>query len=133
PSGARLEAGMVDVRGELPAREPIRVRTTRLNRLLGTELKANEVTGLLTPMGFASDTVDGPDGASAGDVEVTVPSWRYDSSTEIDVVEEVARHYGYSRIGRSVPTSAHTGRLSDRQHERRRLRALRGGGGVWGG
>ena len=130
PSGARLEAGMVDVRGELPAREPIRVRTARLNRLLGTELTANEVTELLTPIGFASDTVDGLDGASAADVEVTVPSWRYDSSTEIDVVEEVARHYGYSRIGRSVPTSAHTGRLSDRQHERRRLRSLLVGRGL---
>jgi phenylalanyl-tRNA synthetase beta chain len=128
PSGARLEAGMVDVRGELPAREPIRVRTARLNRLLGTELTANEVTELLVPIGFAGDAVDGPNGDP--DVEVTVPSWRYDSSTEIDVVEEVARHYGYSRIGRSVPTSAHTGRLSDRQQERRRLRSLLVGRGL---
>jgi phenylalanyl-tRNA synthetase beta chain len=130
PSGARLEAGMVDVRGELPAREPVRVRTARLNRLLGTELTANEVTELLTPIGFASDTVGGPTGDPAADVEVTVPPWRYDSSTEIDVVEEVARHYGYSRIGRSVPTSAHTGRLSDRQKERRRLRSLLVGRGL---
>jgi phenylalanyl-tRNA synthetase beta chain len=130
PSGARLEAGMVDVRGELPAPEPIRVRTSRLNRLLGTQLTANEVVELLTPIGFASDTVDGANGDPAADVEVTVPSWRYDSSTEIDVVEEVARHYGYSRIGRSVPTSAHTGRLSDRQQERRRLRSLLVGRGL---
>jgi phenylalanyl-tRNA synthetase beta chain len=130
PSGARLEAGMVDVRGELPARQPVRVRTGRLNHLLGTELTANEVTELLTPIGFASDTVGGPTGDPAADVEVTVPSWRYDSSTEIDVVEEVARHYGYSRIGRSVPTSAHTGRLSDRQQERRRLRSLLVGRGL---
>jgi phenylalanyl-tRNA synthetase beta chain len=127
PSGARLEAGMVDVRGELPAREPIRVRTARLNRLLGIELTADEVTELLTPIGFASDTVKGDPTA---DVAVTVPSWRYDSSIEIDVVEEVARHYGYSRIGRSVPTSAHTGRLSDRQQERRRLRSLLVGRGL---
>jgi phenylalanyl-tRNA synthetase beta chain len=136
PSGARLEAGMVDVRGELPAREPIRVRTDRLNRLLGTELTSNEIIELLTPIGFASDAVDpGPRGPArsanpAVDVEVTVPSWRYDSSTEIDVVEEVARHYGYPRIGRSVPTSAHTGRLSDRQQQRRRLRSLLVGRGL---
>jgi phenylalanyl-tRNA synthetase beta chain len=130
PSGVRLEAGMIDVRGELPAREPIRVRTGRLNRLLGTELTANEVTELLTPIGFASDTVDGANGDPTADVEATVPSWRYDSSTEIDVVEEVARHHGYSRIGRSVPTSAHTGRLSDRQRERRRLRSLLVGRGL---
>jgi phenylalanyl-tRNA synthetase beta chain len=128
PSGARLEAGMIDVRGDLPARQPIRVRTGRLNRLLGTELTSSEISELLTPIGFASDPVDGAHGEA--DVEVTVPSWRYDSSTEIDVVEEVARHYGYSRIGRSVPTSAHTGRLSGRQHERRRLRALLVGRGL---
>jgi phenylalanyl-tRNA synthetase beta chain len=129
PSGARLEAGMVDAGGELPAREPIRVRTDRLNRLLGTGLTSSEIAELLMPIGFASDPVDGTNGGAA-DVEVTVPSWRYDSSTEIDVVEEVARHYGYSRIGRSVPTSAHTGRLSDRQQERRRLRSLLVGRGL---
>jgi phenylalanyl-tRNA synthetase beta chain len=130
PSGARLEAGMVDVRGELPAREPIRVRTDRLNRLLGTQLTSGQITELLTPIGFASDAVGGASGDPGADVEVTVPSWRYDSSTEIDVVEEVARLYGYSRIGRSVPTSAHTGRLSRRQLERRRLRSLLVGRGL---
>jgi phenylalanyl-tRNA synthetase beta chain len=130
PSGARLEAGMVDVRGELPVREPIRVRTDRLNRLLGTELTSGQITELLTPIGFASEAVDGARGEPAADVEVTVPSWRYDSATEIDVVEEVARLYGYSRIGRSVPTSAHTGRLNRRQHERRRLRSLLVGRGL---
>jgi phenylalanyl-tRNA synthetase beta chain len=130
PSGARLEAGMVDVRGELPARQPIRVRTDRLNRLLGTELTSSEITELLTPIGFASDPVGGVAAGPAADVDVTVPSWRYDSSAEIDVVEEVARLHGYSRIGRSVPTSAHTGRLSDRQQERRRLRSLLVGRGL---
>src|SRR5919106_3292658 len=130
PSGARLEAGTVDVRGELPAREPIRVRTGRLNRLLGTELTSGEITELLTPIGFAADPVGGATGDPTADVEVTVPPWRYDSSTEIDVVEEVARLYGYSRIGRTVPGSAHTGRLSDRQQERRRLRSLLVGRGL---
>jgi phenylalanyl-tRNA synthetase beta chain len=130
PSGARLEAGMVDVRGELPAREPIRVRTERLNRLLGTELTSGQIIDLLTPIGFASDPVGDPAGDPTADVEITVPSWRYDSSTEIDVVEEVARLHGYSRIGRSVPTSAHTGLLSGRQQERRRLRSLLVGRGL---
>ncbi len=130
PSGARLEAGMVDVRGELPVREPIRVRTDRLNRLLGTELTSSQITELLTPIGFATVPAGGASGNPAADVEVTVPSWRYDSSSEIDVVEEVARLYGYTRIGRSVPTSAHTGRLSGSQLERRRLRSLLVGRGL---
>ncbi len=123
PSGARLEAGMVDVRGDLPDRRPVRVRTHRLNRLLGTSLDAAEVARLLAPIGFEA-AVEGDDTA------VTVPSWRYDSSTEIDVVEEVARHHGYARLGRSLPPSPHAGRLTDRQRERRRLRSLLVGRGL---
>jgi phenylalanyl-tRNA synthetase beta chain len=123
PSAARLEAGTVDGWGDLPTRRPVRVRTHRLNRLLGTSLDAAEVARLLAPIGFEA-TVEGDDTA------VTVPSWRYDSSTEIDVVEEVARHYGYAHLGRSLPPSAHAGRLTDRQTERRRLRSLLVGRGL---
>lgn len=122
-SGARLEQGSADVRGELPERRPVRVRTARLNRLLGTDLTPADVVSVLAPIGFEA-AVDGDD------TFVTVPSWRYDSSTEIDVVEEVARHHGYSAIGRSVPRSPHTGRLDGRQLERRRLRALLVGRGL---
>jgi phenylalanyl-tRNA synthetase beta chain len=129
-SGARMEAGMVDVRGELPVREPIRVRTAQLNRLLGTQLSSGQIVELLTPIGFASTPVDDGAGDAGADVEVVVPSWRYDSSSEIDVVEEVARHHGYTSIGRSVPASAHTGRLDARQLERRRLRSLLVGRGL---
>ncbi len=122
-SGARLEAGTVDVRGELPERRPVRVRTGRLNRLLGTSLDADEIARLLAPIGFEA-TVRGDD------TDVTIPSWRYDSSSEIDVVEEVARLYGYSAIGTRLPPSPHAGRLTERQLERRRLRSLLVGRGV---
>jgi phenylalanyl-tRNA synthetase beta chain len=128
-SGARLEAGTVDVRGELPDRRPVTVRTGRVNRVLGTALTAGEVAGLLTPIGFGA-AVAGDPGASDGKVEVTVPSWRYDTASEIDVVEEVARHHGYTRIGTHLPPSAHAGRLSERQQERRRLRSLLVGRGL---
>lgn len=114
PSGARLEDGAVDVRGQLPERRPVRVRTARLNRLLGTELDARRIAGLLAPIGFAATVV-------GEDTEVTIPSWRYDSSTEIDVVEEVARLYGYAAIGRRLPSSPRAARLTARQRERRRL------------
>lgn len=117
PSGARLEAGEVEARGELPERRPVRVRTGRLNRLLGTDLTADDIARLLVPIGFETTIV-------GDDTEVTVPSWRYDSSTEIDIVEEVARHHGYTAIGRTVPRSPHSGHLTPRQRERRRLRSL---------
>ncbi len=124
--GARLEAGTVDARGDLPSRSPVRVRTARVNTLLSTDLGRDEVAGLLAPIGFAST----PAGADSDDLDVTVPSWRYDSATEVDVIEEVARMYGYEKIGKRVPPSAHTGRLTGRQHERRRLRSVLVGRGL---
>jgi phenylalanyl-tRNA synthetase beta chain len=126
PAGAWIEAGTVDVRGDLPDREPVRVRTARVNRLLSTDLDRDRVAGLLAPIGFGST----PAGDGDGDLDVTIPSWRYDSSTEIDVIEEVARLYGYGNIGRRVPPSAHTGRLTARQQERRRIRSLLVGRGL---
>lgn len=117
-SGARLETGIVDERGELPSRAPVRVRTARVNKLLGSDISAAEMIDLLAPIGFETTP------QTAENFEVVVPSWRYDSTVEIDVVEEVARTYGYDRLGRTLPSSAHTGRLSDRQAERRRIRRL---------
>jgi phenylalanyl-tRNA synthetase beta chain len=116
-TGARLEAGTVDVRGELPDRRPVRVRTGRLNRLLGTELEAPKIAELLDAIGFATTVV-------GEDTDVTIPSWRYDSTAEIDVVEEVARTYGYTAIGRQMPSSPRAARLTSRQRDRRRLASL---------
>ena len=66
-----------------------------------------------------------------GDVRtVAIPSWRPDSAEEIDVIEEVARMYGYDRIGQVVPTSTLHGRLSVPQQRRRQLRAVLLGLGI---
>lgn len=117
PSGARPETGAVKAVGELPDRSPIRVRPARVNQVLGSDIPTDDMVALLAPIGFASTP-------AGDDLDVEIPSWRYDSSTEIDVVEEIGRLYGYSRLGRSVPTSPRTGRLTAWQQERRRLRAL---------
>jgi phenylalanyl-tRNA synthetase beta chain len=111
-----VAAGMVDVRGTVPDRSPVRVRTSRVNGLLGTSLTGADIRALLEPIGFAS-TPAGDD-----DNDVVIPSWRFDSAVEIDVVEEVARTFGYDRIGAVVPPSVHFGALSPRQSDRRRVR-----------
>jgi phenylalanyl-tRNA synthetase beta chain len=109
--------GMVDARGRLPERPPVRLRTERVNGILGTTLARVEIKDLLDPIGFMATPVEGTD-----DLDVTVPSWRYDSEVEIDVIEEVARHHGYTRIGAVVPPSVHIGGLTERQRERRHAR-----------
>ena len=125
PSGARLVSGSVTVDGDLPERAPVRVRTQRVNRLLGTELSAEDIATLLRPIGFVVEV-----GEAAGEWSVTVPSFRPDTTTETDIIEEIARHHGYSRIANRLPTSTQTGSLTPLQRDRRVLRQVLVGLGV---
>lgn len=117
--GTTLAPGQVDERGEVPGRRPIRVRTSRINQVLGTDLAPAEVSDLLDPIGFTSNPVLGE-----GDLDVTIASWRYDSTAEIDVIEEVARHLGYANIPRRELATSRPGRLSPVQRRRREVRRL---------
>ena len=60
-----------------------------------------------------------------------IPSWRLDCEREIDVIEEVARTWGYGRIERTIPPGAPggSGGLTDRQRQVRRLRDILAGAG----
>jgi phenylalanyl-tRNA synthetase beta chain len=114
-SGATLAPGMVDAAGVLPTSDPVTLRVARMNKLLGTEITTDEATAHLERIGFAVTP-------AGEDLTVTIPSFRPDTATEIDVIEEVARHHGYANIPTSVPPSAQTGSLTDRQRDRRTIR-----------
>lgn len=117
--GATLRPGLVVAEGRIPVSPEVRVRTARVNELLGTDLTTAEIRALIEPIGFVC--ADGP----TADVSiVTVPTWRPDSDSEIDIVEEVARLYGYARLGSRVPKSPLPGGLSDRQKDLRKVRSL---------
>ena len=120
-----VHAGAIDARGPSlpPADRSCTVRASEVNRILGTALTGDDLPGLLDPIGF---TVSG--GGEAR--EVAIPSWRPDSAEEIDVIEEVARQYGYDRLGTALPASPGHGRLSLVQHRRRRLRDVLLGLGI---
>ena len=121
PSGFTLAPGIIDALGQLPSRTPVRVRPSKVNALLGTDLSGADMRALLEPIGFTSTDALG-DGVDAFDV--VVPSFRPDTSTEADVAEEVARHYGYDRIVATVPSAPRSGALTARQQRRRRMRHL---------
>jgi len=116
-SPLELSPGTLVVEGTLPPAATVRLRTERVNAILGTSLSPEEIRGTLEPIGFACRVV-------GADHDVDVPSFRrVDSSTEIDVIEEVARQYGLNRIARTVPVpESQTGSLTVVQAERRRLR-----------
>jgi phenylalanyl-tRNA synthetase beta chain len=121
-----VHAGSADARAaSLP--EPVRstrVRTARVNSLLALSITDADIVGLLNPIGYtATPTGDGT-------LDVVLPSWRPDSTSEIDVIEEIARHYGYDRIPKSVRKSPDGGGLTPAQKRRRRVREVLLGLGI---
>jgi len=119
-----VAAGTLDLWERPAPSPPIRLRTGRVNALLGTELGDDDVRSLLAPIGFVATP------AGAGLHDVVAPSFRPDATTEIDLVEEVGRHHGFSRIPRTVPDSPHVGHLTPYQKARRHLRDVLVGAGV---
>ncbi|MGD8495116.1 MAG: phenylalanine--tRNA ligase subunit beta, partial [Gemmatimonadales bacterium] len=92
--------------GRKPSPAPIvELRPTRVRKLLGLRLSAEQIVELLRPLGFEADVGAGADTT----LEVRVPTWRGDVTREVDLIEEVARRYGYERFpeeDRSIRPSA---------------------------
>ncbi|MDH4168360.1 MAG: phenylalanine--tRNA ligase subunit beta [Acidimicrobiia bacterium] len=121
-TGAQAVGPLVDERGDTPDRSPIRVRPARINGLLGTGLDGEEMAGHLRSIGFEATPVD-------DQLDVTIPTWRWDTNTETDVAEEVARMYGYANIVRTVPRGEVAGGLTTYQQARRQVRDVLVGAG----
>ena len=93
------------------------LRLDQIRRILGIDVAVDRVRDLLSPIGFE---ISKPDKTNS--VVVTIPSFRPDCAQEIDVIEEIARHYGFDEIGKVVPKSPVHGRLSAVQQRRRIVR-----------
>ena len=81
----------------------VQLRHSRIKRILGIDIEAAFVSRTLERLGFGVTS----SGQAEGDAEqrwvVSVPTHRVDVSREIDLIEEVARHYGYDRIPATFP------------------------------
>lgn len=83
----------------LPDRQPVTLTRARLDQYLGVSLPESEVTGIFARLGFA------PQVDASGWI-IQPPSWRYDIAIEQDLIEEVARVYGYNNLpSRSIKAS----------------------------
>ncbi|MEO7726821.1 MAG: phenylalanine--tRNA ligase subunit beta [Burkholderiales bacterium] len=100
----------------LPLRQPVRLRAARAQRVLGIELGADKIAGLFARMGFKCDRHD-------GEFLVTPPSYRFDLAIEEDLIEEVARIYGYDNIPANAPLAA--GAMLPASESRASIAALR--------
>jgi phenylalanyl-tRNA synthetase beta chain len=102
-------AGAIDVYPHPIEPRRITVRTERVNQLLGTTLRADEISSYLIPLGIGME----------GNLALA-PTFRPDLEREIDLVEEVARRVGLDQIARTVPSNSNKiGALSARQRDRR--------------
>ena len=78
---------------DLPQRKPVTLKAASIRRMLGINLAADQVTRIFTGLGFAIDA-----DTDSGSWLCTAPSWRFDMGREADLLEEIARIYGYDNI-----------------------------------
>ena len=105
-AGGELLSGVVDI---YPSREPekkIQLARKEILRVMGADIPDRDVEEILSALGFRPIRVDanrGSDGSLAAVWECTQVSWRRDVTRGIDLIEEVARHYGYDKFPPRLP------------------------------
>lgn len=116
-----IVSGDIDVKEPEKLAEPIRLNTKRVNGLLGTGLNEEEIAAILEKLDVRCETGENY-------VMAKPPARRLDLIKEIDLVEEVARIYGYEKLESTLPNlPLPGGRSEDQKKEiqtRETLRSL---------
>jgi len=107
-SGGTLVSGAIDEYPQPIESRPIALNTERTNRHLGTSLTQTDMQGFLESVGFLTSAAD------EADLTVRAPSFRVDVSRPEDLMEEVARLWGYNNIVTTFPKTATKSRLPER-------------------
>jgi len=114
-SGGWIEGELVDVRvpdfeKRTADRKPVPLALSEVRRILGTTVAAEGITAVmaesvLSALGCKLASQQVSESAQKSDAAwlVTLPSWRLDLEREIDLIEEVARVYGYNRFANTLP------------------------------
>jgi phenylalanyl-tRNA synthetase beta chain len=115
--GGKATRGLIDRYPRRAKPQAVRLRLRRIADLLGVDVPESFVAEVLVRLGF------GLEGAGARAWRVEVPTFRVDISREADLVEEVARFYGYDRIpSRVTPVDAFPVAVNRRRERLDRIR-----------
>jgi len=90
-AGGRVARGVVDVYPRKPEPGEVTLRLSRLRKLLGIEVPTETVMKIFSALYFEPRL-------SEDVVRCSAPSWRSDIHREVDLIEEVARVYGYDKV-----------------------------------
>lgn len=124
-AGGRLEGDAVDVVARKVGHAPVNLSRAEVLRILGKDIGEEEIARILSKLGFgvtrgrtttvapvAAGTPAGTGGArvavaeEVADFRIEIPSWRLDVERDIDLIEEIARIYGYNRFANTLPQFA---------------------------
>ncbi len=112
-AGGQVEQEIDCVAAKVP-RPTLTLHASEVKRHLGAEIPAEQIKRILGRLGF------GVDNSGGGDFQVQVPTWRLDIDREIDLIEELARIYGYNRFPNTLPSFA--GAVVELPHARKQAR-----------
>lgn len=132
-AGGELEGELVDTVGRRPIRHAVWLRKKAILRHLGQEIPDETVTRILSRLGFTAKTFSTlaiaalgqpirmspgapvPELMQEGEAwAVELPMWRLDVEREFDLIEEIARVYGYNKFANTLP--AFSGGVVEQPH-----------------
>ncbi|HFD6505459.1 TPA: phenylalanine--tRNA ligase subunit beta [Staphylococcus aureus] len=104
---------------------PIDITADKINRTIGFDLSRNDIVTIFNQLGFDTEINDDV-------ITVLVPSRRKDITIKEDLIEEVARIYGYDDIPSTLPVfdKVTSGQLTDRQYKTRMVKEVLEGAGL---
>lgn len=104
---------------------PIDITADKINRTIGFDLSQNDIVTIFNQLGFDTEINDDV-------IAVLVPSRRKDITIKEDLIEEVARIYGYDDIPSTLPVfdKVTSGQLTDRQYKTRMVKEVLEGAGL---
>ena len=122
--GGSIVTGEALVESSVPTEPTVSISLDKINHSLGTELSAMDVEKIFLQLGF--------DVSLSGETfDVTIPLRRWDIKIPADLIEEVARIYGYDNLPSTLPSGASLpGKLSFKQQMIRHIRSLLEGKGL---